>query len=560
MAQKTGGPASGPGSATATAPAAGTTPVTTGAPPAAAAQAGPQRSAPLHPAPLAATPVALLAALGLHGLAHLDAPVLAALASQTPMLLIGPHGSAKSALLERLAAALGLEHRHYNASLLSFDDLVGFPVPEGEGLKYLKTPATLWGAQSVFLDEISRCRPEVQNKLFSIVHERRVQGIALEALCYRWAAMNPPADPDGAEDAEVYAGSLPLDPALADRFGFVLNLPALEDLPPEARRNVIRSGLGVAGLAADAAGAAAASAVPSTPAGTTAPDLPALVACSRERGGLCALLHGDWITAYTAALVVPLRQAGLGISGRRAAMLAANIAGVHGARCALGRDDPATAKAPATTPAPDIADSALIALRHSLPHRAQGRAVDAGVVATLHRKAVDDASQAQADATLARILDEIHPVRRVGLALAALERRPGQVPRHTMSMLVADALASMEKQALWILAQELLPRLAALDCVDAPTLELLAEPFTAQVAYEQRANLTHQLPRSRIGPFNALVATLGALDTGDPAQVALGNLGAALYAHDEGACVPAALKRQQGVLRALLSEGARHAG
>ena len=61
----------------------------------------------------------LLASLGLHGLAHLDAPVLAALASETPMLLIGPHGSAKSALLERLAAALRLEHRHYNASLIS---------------------------------------------------------------------------------------------------------------------------------------------------------------------------------------------------------------------------------------------------------------------------------------------------------------------------------------------------------------------------------------------------------------------------------------------------------
>ncbi|MFO0511662.1 MAG: AAA family ATPase, partial [Gammaproteobacteria bacterium] len=133
-----------------------------------------------------ATRTDLLAALGLHGLSHLDAPVLAALATESPMLLIGPHGSAKSALLERLAAALGLAHRHYNASLLSFDDLVGFPVPEGEGLRYLRTPATLWDAESVFLDEISRCRPEVQNKLFSIIHEKRVQGLALERLRYRW--------------------------------------------------------------------------------------------------------------------------------------------------------------------------------------------------------------------------------------------------------------------------------------------------------------------------------------------------------------------------------------
>jgi len=482
----------------------------------------------------------LLASLGLHGLAHLDAPVLAALASETPMLLIGPHGCAKSALLERLAAAMGLEHRHYNASLLSFDDLVGFPVPDGDGLRYLRTPATLWGAQSVFLDEISRCRPEVQNKLFSIVHERRVQGIALGALRYRWAAMNPPAGPesaDAADELDVYVGSLPLDPALADRFGFVLSLPALDDLSPEARRSVIRSGLTPADRQA------------------AAMDVPALVADCRQGAEVCASLHGDWITTYTSALVVPLRQAGLGISGRRAAMLAANIAAVHGARSALGQSD----SGPGGAVRDSIADSALVALRHSLPHRAQGKPVDAGVVASIHRQAVDAASQVQADAALARILDEAHPVKRVGLALGALVKSPGRVPRHTMSLLVADALASQDKQARWILSQELLPTLADLDCVDAPTLELLAEPFTAQVSFEERPNLRHEVPRSRIAPFNALVAAVGALDVGDPRQVALGNLGAALYAHDEGACEPAALTRQQSALRGLLDATDGHA-
>jgi MoxR-like ATPase len=188
----------------------------------------------------------LLRSLNLFGLDHLDPVILAALTDERPLLLIGPHGSAKSALLERLAAALGLDHRHYNASLLSFDDLVGFPVPDGDALRYLRTPATLWGAQSVFLDEISRCRPEVQNKLFSIVHEKRIQGIALPDLRYRWAAMNPPPAPDaddGADPFLAYAGCLPLDAALADRFGFVLPLPGLDELPAEARREVIRGGL-----------------------------------------------------------------------------------------------------------------------------------------------------------------------------------------------------------------------------------------------------------------------------------------------------------------------------
>lgn len=488
-------------------------------------------------APARERPAGCLARLGLFGLAHLDAPVLAALASESPMLLIGPHGSAKSALLERLAAALGLEHRHYNASLLSFDDLVGFPVPQGDGLAYLRTPATLWGAQSVFLDEISRCRPEVQNKLFSIVHEKRVQGIALDTLRYRWAAMNPPPSPDAADDADVYAGSLPLDPALADRFGFVLVLPALEDLSPEARRNVIRSGL-----------------EPSGPRKATI-DVADLVARSGECAKRCAALQGDWITAYVSALVVPLRQADLGISGRRAAMLATNVAAIHGARLALGERDPDRADDPAAS----IADSAQVALRHSLPHRAQGRPVDAGVVASIHRQALDTVSQAHSDATLARILDEAHPVKRVGLALAALAHDRERVPRHTMSLLVADALAAQEKQARWILAQELLPTLAELDCVDAPTLELLAEPFTAQVSFEGRANLRCQVPRSRFATFNELVAAMGTFDAGDPEQVALGNLGAALYARDEGAARPAALARQQSALRTLLDPAAGHA-
>ena len=477
-----------------------------------------------------------LASLGLYGLSHLDAAVLAALAAETPMLLIGPHGSAKSALLERLAAALGLEHRHYNASLLSFDDLVGFPVPEGDGLKYLHTPATLWGAQSVFLDEISRCRPEVQNKLFSIIHEKRVQGIALGELRYRWSAMNPPAGEDD-EEEDAYLGSVPLDPALADRFGFVLELPALEDLDPQARRQVIRSGLANSGNAAPAI------------------ELPALVEASRQHAQRSAQRDAGWITGYTSALVGPLKQAGLALSGRRAAMLAGNIAAVQGAREALAD----SGLGPQIEGLDALADSALVALRHGLPQRAQGKPVDAGLLATLHRQAANAVTQAQADDALAKILDEVHPVRRVGMALETLAHDRARIARGTMSLLVSDALAAQDTQARWVLSQELLPRIAAFDCVDVPTLELLAQPFTAQVAFEARPDLRHQIPRSRVEPFNALVEAVGALDANDPCDVALGNLGAALYARDEGAAAPALLARQRALLREKLEEGARRA-
>lgn len=41
-------------------------------------------------------------------------------------------------------------------------------------MRFLETPATIRGAESVLVDEISHCKPEHQNRLFSLVHERRL--------------------------------------------------------------------------------------------------------------------------------------------------------------------------------------------------------------------------------------------------------------------------------------------------------------------------------------------------------------------------------------------------
>ena len=134
-----------------------------------------------------------LQALGVYGYEAVEPIVLAALVTEDPLLLIGKAGTGKTYLLNSLSEALGLEHRHYNASLINFDDLVGFPYPNNDcsEIRYLETPATVWQAESVLIDEISRCKPEQQNRLFSLVHERRIQGLAMPALRYRWAALNP---------------------------------------------------------------------------------------------------------------------------------------------------------------------------------------------------------------------------------------------------------------------------------------------------------------------------------------------------------------------------------
>ena len=165
-----------------------------------------------------------LSELGVYGFDGLEPIILSALVTEDPLLLIGESGTGKTFLLNSLSEALGIEHRHYNASLISFDDLVGFPYPDPErsAVKFLETPATVWGAESVLIDEISRCKPEHQNRLFSLIHERRLQGIALQRLRFRWAAMNPctsDQDPQGG-----YTGSEPLDPALGDRFGLIVRV------------------------------------------------------------------------------------------------------------------------------------------------------------------------------------------------------------------------------------------------------------------------------------------------------------------------------------------------
>ncbi len=344
-----------------------------------------------------------LASLGLVGLRSIEAPLLASLVTEQPLLLIGPHGTAKTLLLTRVAEALGLTFRHYNASLLNFDDLVGFPVPGPDrSLEYLKTPAAIWGAGAVIFDEISRCRPDIQNKLFPIIHERKVQGLTIDGLRYRWAAMNPPSTED--EDCG-YAGSEPLDRALADRFAFVVTMPAWSGFSQEAQRTVIQ--------ASDA---------PVT--GAAAAHLAALVGRAQA---LHASLSGEFagVSAdYVQALLPLLTQAGLELSPRRANLLYKAILAVHAAALAIAPDAA-------------FADSTLLALQSCLPQRAEGLAVSDVKVLAAHKEAIRAVKLAPGD-PLRVILATTDPLERLKLAVVTT-----RLPKGEFSSVVADALAQL---------------------------------------------------------------------------------------------------------------------
>ena len=341
--------------------------------------------------------------LGLHGLDTIAPVLLAALATEEPLLLIGPHGTAKSLLLTRVASALRLEHRHYNASLLNFDDLIGFPLPgKGGQLEYARTPATVWGAGAVIFDEVSRCRPEIQNKLFPIIHECRVQGLALEGLRYRWAAMNPPCTD---EDDNGYSGSEPLDAALADRFAFVVPMPEWATLAEADQLAIIR---------AEDSPVMAAQAQP------------LVEALARARAALPAVRAriAEPIALYVRSLCALLAQAGLVASPRRAGMLYRSILAVNAA---------ATALEPGARPE----DATLLAVRNGLPQRAQGIAVPEVKLLAAHRDAWRLVHIPAGD-PLGAILCSADPLERCRLAVGT-----NALGRDDFSRVIADALAQL---------------------------------------------------------------------------------------------------------------------
>lgn len=347
----------------------------------------------------ASTPTApgLTETLGLHGWSALDPVLLAALAGEMPVLLVGSHGTGKSLLVERVARALDLSFRHYNASLLNYDDLVGIPLPDESGgsLRFVSTPGAIWEAEFVFLDEISRCRADLQNKLFPIIYERRVAGIDLARLRHRWAAMNPPSgdDPDAAGRGDVYYGSEPLDPALSDRFPFVVRVPHWRELSRQERQRLVAGNLYPGREGAGGAGRTD---------GLAKSDLLELMqACAALIPQLEAGLQ-ERLADYVVLLLQHLEAAGLPQSPRRARTLFRIVVAVHAARLVLER----------TGQPVEIEASAALAVRHGLPQTASELPPSPAAVLAAHRQAWEVSSLAR-DSAWRAVLEEPDPVRRV---------------------------------------------------------------------------------------------------------------------------------------------------
>ena len=382
--------------------------------------------------------------LGLYGWKKAEPVLLAALLSEEPLLLVGAHGCAKSFVLERLAESLGMAFRAYNASLINYDDLVGVPLPDATRtkLEYLASPESIWDAEVVFIDEISRTRPELQNKLFPIIYDKRVQGRTLKKLVYRWAAMNPPPTEEELDEGNaLYLGSEPLDAALADRFPYIMTVPDWDDLSPSEQKTILSdqfAGRHEFPVAIDK-----------------------LIAQARERYHALVPELTQRLSSYIMTLIPKLHAAHYDISTRRATMLLRCVIAVHASREVIAMqtgDD-----------MPELYDSAHLALLNTLPDRARRKLNAAELTAIC--KSAWDISQFDPNDPLVQLMKINHPVKR----LRSMVANKFIITPDRAAVIIGEGVASEKPHLRRGLALATFLAIRERSDIPATTIELLAK-------------------------------------------------------------------------------------
>jgi hypothetical protein len=302
--------------------------------------------------------------------------------------------------------------------------------------------------------------------------------------------MNPPSTDD---NDNGYSGSEPLDTALADRFAFVVEMPTWAQLSEAEQLAVIRA----TDSAVDPQAALA---------------LQAMLATIRS--ALPALEHslGTAVAEYVRVVAALLPQAGIPLSPRRTGMLFRTVLAVHAA--ALTVDPRLTAS-----------DCTYLALRCSLPQRAQGLAINATKLLAAHREAWRLAGIKPND-PLRAILLTADPVERLRLSIAA-----PSLPKGEFSGIVADALAQRPKGA-HDAAIVCLFETDAAGRLNAAVAEQVAQRYRAMAVFPQFSETLHATS-SRFKTWSQIKNLLSRLDPASPADHLRANALAASFARAE---------------------------
>lgn len=134
------------------------------------------------------------------------------------VILTGGPGVGKTTMVKHIAKVLKRTQKYFSCATIDpYVDLTGIPVPQPDGTIRFCRPQDVMDAEWLFLDEINRAHPKVQNSMLEIVRERSINGVKLPKLKMIWAAQNP-----ATEVHQVVA----LDPAMTDRFDARMTLTA----------------------------------------------------------------------------------------------------------------------------------------------------------------------------------------------------------------------------------------------------------------------------------------------------------------------------------------------
>lgn len=135
--------------------------------------------------------------LGIAGWGVLEPQILAAMHTETPVLLIGDRGTSKTEFAYRLCRALQgktCNFQKYDTADASLDDILGLPdlrkLEAGE-VGYIGTGTSIWNKTAVIWTEINRASPMFQGKLLEVVRTGTIHGTKT-TVQFQFADCNPP--------------------------------------------------------------------------------------------------------------------------------------------------------------------------------------------------------------------------------------------------------------------------------------------------------------------------------------------------------------------------------
>lgn len=142
------------------------------------------------------------------------------------VLLEGPHGVGKTAVIKKLFEDMGLKWKYFSASTMDpWVDFIGVPksVKDKNGQETLELikPKDFANdeVEAIFFDEFNRAPAKVMNAVMELIQFKSINGKKFNNLKVIWAAINP-------HDENNTYQVQDLDPATKDRFHIFIKVPA----------------------------------------------------------------------------------------------------------------------------------------------------------------------------------------------------------------------------------------------------------------------------------------------------------------------------------------------